>query len=408
MGKVYITGRGLLTPLGIGLERNLQALMNSESGIVFRSDYGELELESQIAGTVPAFEPHPMLSRKLLRFCPPPAIMSVNAVAEAFAEAGLKEGDVDPHRMAVIGGVANGYMPDARSALDGYGVERKLRAVSPCTVPRVMPSSSVSTLSLLFGIKGETYDISAACSSSAIAIVHAARLIRSGLYDVVVAGGAEALDWVQVLGFTAMRALSTGFNHTPEKACRPFDRDRDGFIMAEGAGYVILESEEHARRRNARLIVEVSGLATNSNAADMVVPDADASENVMRVALADAGLSPQDIGYINTHGTATPIGDPIEIEAMRRVFADKAAVNSTKSMTGHMIGATGAVEVIFSTMMLEHSFISKTLNLDNVDPACAGVDLVRELRTGVKLRHALSNSFAFGGSNACVVMSNCD
>ena len=177
--------------------------------------------------------------------------------------------------------------------------------------------------------------------------------------------------------------------------------------MAAGAGYVLLESEESVKCRGITPIVEVSGIASNSNATDMVVPDADASEAVMREAIADAGLTPGDITYINTHGTATPVGDPVEVEAVRRVFGDKIMVNSTKSMTGHMIGATGAIEVIFTTLMQEKSFISKSLNVDNLDPACDGVDIVRELRENVAIPHALSNSFAFGGSNACLVLSNC-
>ncbi len=407
MRKVYITGRGLITPLGVGLPENEAALRSGKSGIQFMPEWAEHKLESQVAGKVPEFPIHPILTRKLLRFSPPTATMSVSAVAEALAEAGIPLDEVPHHKIAIIGGVAGSYLPDAHASLAAYGPECKLRAVSPCSVPRVMPSSVVSNLSLLFGIKGETYDISAACSSSAICIMVASRLIQSGLYDIVIAGGAEGLDWTQALGFTAMRALSHTYNDCPNKACRPFDAARDGFVLAEGAGFVVLESEESINRRHARPIVEISGVAGNSNATDMVVPDANASEAVMHESLANAKLKPEDISYINTHGTATPVGDPIEIEAVRRVFGRRAVVNSTKSMTGHMIGATGAVEVIFTTIMQEKQFISPSLNLDNVDPACEGVDFVRELRTGVKLKHALSNSFAFGGSNASLVLTDC-
>ncbi len=408
MNKVYITGRGLVTPLGIGLPENEKALREGKCGIEFVQEWADQKIESTVAGVVPDFPVHPIITRKLLRFCPLPAVMSVSAAAEAFAEAKLDLADIPAQRMAVISGVAGSYLPDAYANRDAYlANDRKVRHVSPCVVPRVMPSSAASNLSLLFGIKGETYDISAACSSSAICIINAARLIQHGLYDMVIAGGAEGLDWAQALGFTAMRALSTHYNATPHLASRPFDRDRDGFVMSSGAGYVLLESEASMKRRGAVPVCEISGMASNSNATDMVVPDANASEAVMRASIAGAGLTPEDISYINTHGTATPIGDPIEIEAVKRVFGSRAVVNSTKSNTGHMVGATGAVEVIFTSLMQEKGFISKSLNLDNVDPACDGVDFVRELRTGVNLRHALSNAFAFGGSNACVVLTGC-
>ncbi len=407
MKRVFITGRGLVTPLGIGVSENEIALREGRSGISYIQEWADYDLVSQIAGKVPEFPVHPILDRKLLRFCPSTAIMSVTAVAEALAEAGIPIAEIPEHRMAVIGGVAGSYLPEVRGAVETYQKEHKLRSVSPFGVPRIMPSSVVSNLSLIFGIKGESYDISAACSSSTICIMVATRLIRSGLYDVVIAGGAEELDWSQALGFTAMRALSSNYNATPEKACRPFDRDRDGFVMSSGAGFVILEAEDSIKRRNARPIAEVAGVASNSNATDMVVPDADAGEAVMRAAIEDAGIVPQDIRYLNTHGTATPIGDPVEIAAIKNLNASKIAVNSTKSMTGHMVGAAGAVEVIFSSIMQEKQFLCESVNLDNIDPACEGVDFIRELRTGVNLEHVLSNSFAFGGSNACVVLRDC-
>ncbi|MEA4863680.1 MAG: beta-ketoacyl synthase [Victivallaceae bacterium] len=405
MRKVFITGRGLVTPIGVGLTENEASLRNGVCGIERIQEWVDWGVESEIAGTVPDFPAPEIISRKMMRFCPPTAVMSVAATAEAFAEAKLPVEEIPHSKIAVLTGVAGSYLPDGYANRDEYVKTRKMRCVSPCVVPRVMPSCCASNLSLIFGIKGETYDISAACASSLICIVAAVRLIQSGLYDMVVAGGAEGLDWSQALGFTAMRALSTHYNGTPHLASRPFDRDRDGFVLASGAGYVLLESEESMRRRGISPVVEVTGVASNSNATDMVIPDASASEAVMRATLANAGLSASDVSYVNTHGTATPIGDPVEIESIKRVFGSRIAVNSTKSNTGHMVGATGAVEVIFTTMMQEKGFISKSLNLDNVDPACDGVDFVRELRTGVKLRHALSNAFAFGGSNASIIMT---
>jgi len=407
MEKVFITGRGLVTPIGDNLAENEAALRSGKSGIRRVQSFVDYGLDSQVGGIPNMNIETPLVDRKRLRFCPPVAVMSVQAVAEAFAEAGIALESVRGKRIAVITGVAGSSMPDAYNNRDIYLETGRLRSVSPCTVPRVMPSSAASNISLIFGLTGETYDVSAACSSSAICIISAARLIQYGLYDMVITGGAEALDWGQALGFTAMRALSTKYNATPQRASRPFDSGRDGFVMGSGAGYVLLESEESIKRRGGRPITEVSGIASNSNATDMVVPDADACEAVMRASLDFANLTPADVNYINTHGTATPIGDPIEIEAVKRVFGSGIQVNSTKSNTGHMIGATGAVEVIFTSIMMEKSFISKSLNLDDPDPACAVVDLVTETRENVRIRHALSNSFAFGGSNASIVLTDC-
>lgn len=408
MEKVYITGRGLATPLGVGRVANLAALKAGSSGIISLPEMIEHRLDSQVFGKVPEHPLHPLLDRRRLRFCPPVAALSCTAVAEALAEASLPEQDLQEYKIAVVGGVAGSFFREIHDCSAAYLETGKLRSVSPYVVPRVMPSSAVSNLSLLFGFTGETYDVSAACASSALAIMLGARLIRSGEYDIVIAGGAEAQDWIEALGFCAIRALSTRYNDNPAASSRPFDRDRDGFVLAEGAGYVVLESEKSVRRRNVRPITEISGYASNSNAKDMVVPDAASCVDVMQRSIAHANLTPGDISYVNTHGTATGVGDPVEMQALKEVFGSNIAINSTKSQTGHMIGATGAVEIIFTSMMLEHKFISPSINLENPEPDFAWADLVRELREGVAMKHAISNSFAFGGSNACVVLSNCD
>lgn len=410
MGKVFVTGRGLLTPLGRGLAVNEMALRNGTSGVTIQPDFVEMKLDSQIGG-MPDQDPEtPLIDRKTKRFCPPVGVMSVVAAQEAFNEAGIALEEIPRLNMALVGGQASG------NSLEIYRLSRSyfergcsIRAVTPFAVPRIMPSSSVSILSLIFGIRGESYDISAACSSSALAIVQAARIIRSGEYDMVLVGGAEQLDWPTALGFCACRALSTKFNATPEKASRPFAADRDGFVLAGGAAYMLLESEASVRRRGVTPICEISGVAGNSTASDMVVPDAESSANVMAKALADAKLSIGDVGYINTHGTATPVGDKVEIAAIRRLIGSGPcpAINSTKSQTGHMVGATGAAEVIFSTIMLEKEFISPSLNCENLAPEFADVDICREYREHVRFDHAISNSFAFGGSNACIAISRC-
>ncbi len=407
MKRAYITGRGLVTPLGIGQAANVEALRKGTSGICAVPEFIEHNLESQVGGMVKVLPDSSKYDRKQLRFCQPNALFALEAVSEALAEAGIAESEVPSLRIALIGGVAGSYFSLIHDMTSAYCSSGRLREVSPLSVPRVMPSSTVANLSLHFGFNGETYDISAACSSGAIALMMGARLIESGLYDIVVAGGSENLDWVQCLGFTAARALSRSYNDCPEKASRPFDVDRDGFVLAEGAGFVVLESEESIKRRNARPICMVSGCASNSNAKDMVVPDAEASEAVMRETVKNAGLSVKDIAYVNTHGTATKVGDPVEMNAIKAVFGENCAINSTKSQTGHMIGATGAVELIFSSLMMEHKFLSPSINLDNPEAEFAWADLVRSTRENVQLKHVLSNSFAFGGSNISVVLSDC-
>ncbi len=409
MKDCFITGRGLVTPLGIGLETNIAKLKAGISGIVPCREFIEHELDSRVAGVVQDELVTPLLDRKQLRFCPRSAVMSVIAVAEALKEAGFAPEDVKGKKIALVGGVAGGAFAEVHANAQGYEMhENNLRHVSPFIVPRVMPSSAVSTVSMIFGLIGESYDISAACSSGALAVMVASRLVKSGMYDIVIAGGAENIDWVSALGFTASRALSRNYNDAPASASRPFDAGRDGFVMGEGAGYVVLESGESIAARGARAITRISGFGANSNAKDMVAPDAERGAEVMRLALAEAGLAPEDITYINTHGTSTKVGDPIELESIDAVFGSKAAVNSTKSQTGHLIGATGAVEIIYTSLMMEHGFISPTVNLEEPIPEFAHLDLVKELREGVDIKHALSNNFAFGGSNVCAILSRCD
>ncbi|MBR1966041.1 MAG: beta-ketoacyl-[Lentisphaeria bacterium] len=405
MEKVFITGRGLITPIGKGLAANRQALKEGKSGIVFCESYHANNLPSVVAGIADETPDANLLDRKMLRFSPPAATMSVSAVYEALQEAGLTPDDIRGKRIAVIGGTANSFGKENTECTMNFMQSGKLRAVPPFSVPRVMPSSAVSIISLFYGLKGESFDISAACATSTISIIQAVRLIRSGEYDMVIAGGAEQLDWTQALGFCAMRALSTKFADNPAASSRPFDRNRDGFVLANGAAWVILESEKSIKKRNGKAITEISGIASNSNATDMVVPDAAASEEVMRLAIADAGLEASDIQYVNTHGTSTPVGDPVEMQAIKNVFGSSVAINSTKSQTGHMIGATGAAEIIFTSIMLEDDFISPTINLDEPEEEFAWADLVKEYRPNAGLKHAISNSFAFGGSNACVTLS---
>ena len=407
MRNIVITGRGLVTPLGNGLAANEAALRAGRSGIIFNQEWADMGLTSNVYGKADEEQLDcPLLDRKTRRFTSPNSVMAVAAAWEAINEAGLTKEDLSRYRVAVIGGCAGSNYAEIYNGAFAFKTHRKVRKVTPFIVPRVMVSSAVSNLSLLLGITGESYDISSACASGAHSIMIAKRLLSAGIYDIVLAGGSEEVNWVHALGFDAMRALSSSYNATPEKASRPFDVNRDGFVIAEGAGIVVLESEEFALSRGAKPKMILSGAAANSNAIDMVVPDAASSAAVMRLALQDAQLEPQQISYLNTHGTSTPIGDPVEVDAIRSVFGSHTpAINSTKSMTGHTIGAAGAIEAIFTSIMLEKDFICPSLNLDSPQPGFENIDFVRGTSREVHFDHALSNSFGFGGPNACLVLS---
>ena len=399
----------LVTPLGVGLTVNEEALKNGRSGISFVPEWKEKGIESQVGGIIDDTKLEcPLLDKKSYRYMTPHAIMGTVATYEALKEARLETDSLRHRRVAIVlghGGSAHVPVYEGGKILEEI---HKSKRVSPFTVPRVMPSSAVANISLTFGIKGESYAISSACASGAHSVMLATRLLQTGLYDIVVTGGTEEVNWIQALGFDAMRALSRSWNENPTKASRPFDKKRDGFVVASGAGILVLEIEEHAVKRNAKIIAKISGSGANSNTTDMVFPDAESSAQVMLTALQNANLKPSDIAYVNTHGTATPAGDPIEMAAIKSVFYEtnsRVTINSTKSMTGHMIGATGSVEIIFCSQMMEKSFISPNINLDEPEEEFSWANLPKETIHNIKIKHALSNSFAFGGTNSCVILS---
>ncbi len=405
--KVVITGRGVITSIGAGLAENTESLKSTKNGISLVDSFCNEGLDSQVSGKINYEFNCPLFERKTLRFMPENARMAVYAAYEAIHEAGYTMETLPGNEMAVLMGTAGSAYGELCDSIEKFKEVRSTRRVTPFSVPRIMPSSSVASLSLLFHITGESYDISCACTSSAIAIMLGARMILSGEYDIVMVGGSEEVSWQQALGFNCMKALSHNYNATPERASRPFDKDRDGFVIAEGAGVLILESEEHAKARNAKILCELSGFASNSNATDMVAPDAPASAAVMKMALAKAGLQPSDIAYINTHGTSTGVGDPVELTAIGDVFGKDGRVllNSTKSQIGHTIGAAGAIEAVYTTLMMEHGFVSKSANLENVEPGFEWANIARETLYNVEIEHAISNNFGFGGTNATLVFS---
>lgn len=409
MKKAVITGRGLVTPLGTGLDINEKSLFEGRTGIVHMPEWKERNLESLVAGLPEESPECPLIDKRTSRFTTSNGKMAIAATYEAINEAGLSLEELDGAKVAVILGVGGSTFAEVYEGGKKLMETGKVKRVTPFIVPRSMNSSAPSNISLVLGLKGENYSISSACASGSHAITIATRLIRDGSYDMVITGGTEEVNWLNTLGFDAMKALARKYNDTPERASRPFDRDRDGFVIAGGAGILILESEENAKKRGATTHGVLSGVAANSNATDMVVPDSVSASAVMGAAIADADLTTADIGYLNTHGTATPVGDPVELRAVQQLFMDDASklpINSTKSMTGHMIGATGAVETIFCSMMMEKRFICPTANLENPEDEFAWMDLIRgESRTDVEIKHALSNSFGFGGTNCALVIS---
>jgi 3-oxoacyl-[acyl-carrier-protein] synthase-1 len=411
MTRTAISGRGLVTPLGKGLPENEKALREGRSGIRSMPEWKELGLESLVAGLPDQNPACSFADQKALRFMSPNAVMAAAAAEEALAEAGLQPNSLKGMRIAVILGCAGSAHLHLYENSKIFQETKRVKKVSPFVVPRVMASSAVANLSLLLGLTGEGYDISSACASGAHAIIVGARLINSGEYDIVIAGGTEEINWPQSLGFDAMRATSRKYNDNPTAASRPFDRNRDGFVIAAGAGIVILESEKSIAQRNARPISLIGGFGANSNGTDMVVPDSRSSAEVMRIAIESAKIAKEQIAYVNTHGTSTPTGDVSEMKAIRDFFgthSGKLFINSTKSMTGHMIGASGAVETIFCSMMMEKSFISPSLNLESPDDEFSWANFAKETICGVKMKHVLNNSFGFGGTNASLVISSPD
>ena len=405
MHRVVITGRGIVSPIGIGLKDNTEALISGISGVSKVAHWEEINLKSHVGGRVTDEFDCPLIDKKVKRYASANTLFAIAATSEAVSEAGLSKEYLSSGRVAIINGCAGSACVEIYNSTRQF-VENNnnVKRVTPFVVPKSMPSSAVANLSLIFGIKGESYDISAACSSGSLAIIMGCRLIKSGMYDTVIVGGSEEANWVQTLGFDAMRALSRNFNSTPEQASRPFDTSRDGFVIAEGAGMLVLESEEAMLKRGGKPIAYLDGVSANSNAHDMVVPEPQSNIELMSKAIAEAGIRAEDIDYINTHGTSTPVGDPVELESIRQLFGTTTAFNSTKSQTGHMVGATGAAEAIFTTIMMENSFISPSLNVESIEPGYEKMNLVTTT-TQKEINYALSNSFAFGGSNACLLFA---
>ncbi len=400
MRRVVVTGMGLVSCLGNTLEAVSASLRDSRSGIRDIPEYAELNMRSRVAG-LPMIDLVAEIDRKLKRFMGDAAAYAYVAMRSAIADAGLQESQIRNPRTGVIAG-SGGGSPEWQIAAADLLRNKGVRKIGPYMVPRTMCSTVSATLATAFGILGLSYSISAACATSAHCIGAGADLIRHGAQDVVFAGGGEELHWGMTSMFDAMGALSTTHNEHPEKASRPYDSDRDGFVIAGGGGMLVLEDYEHAKARGARIHAELVGYGVTSDGADMVAPTGEGAVRCMRMALGDlAG----NVDYINTHGTATPLGDIVELNALREVFGeDMPPLSSTKALSGHSLGAASVHEAIYSLLMLEDGFMAGSANIEKLDPRAEGFPILRETREA-KLDVVLSNSFGFGGTNGSLVFA---
>lgn len=416
MRRIVVTGMGAVSPLGCGVETNWSRLIAGKSGLRNLSDNFVGELQAKVAGVVPdlaedseaGFDADRAAPRKDQKKMDRFILFALMAAEEAVAQAGWRpENAHELERTATIIGSGVGGFPaiaDAVRLADSKGVRR----LSPFTVPSFLVNLAAGQVSIKHGFKGALGAPVTACAAGVQAIGDAARLIRAGEADVALAGGAEAcIERTSLGGFAAARALSTGFNDTPTKASRPFDRDRDGFVMGEGAGLLVIEEREHALARGANIIAELVGYGTSADAYHMTSgpEDGDGARRSIQQALNQAGIAPSDVQHLNAHATSTPVGDLGELAAIKSVFGttNGVAVSSTKSATGHLLGAAGGLEAIYSVLSLRDQIAPATLNLENPDDAAAGVDLIRGAARPMKIEHVLSNGFGFGGVNASVL-----
>jgi len=404
MRRVVVTGIGIVSSIGNDKTEVLDSLKRGRSGIVHSKEYEELGFRSHVHGAV-KLDIEERLSRKERRFMGDGAAYNYIAMEEAIADSGLEEKDITNERTGLIMGSGGPSMKSMVTAVDTLR-EKNAKRVGPFVVPKVMSSTNSATLATPFHIHGVNYSISSACSTSAHCIGNGTELIQWGKQDIVFAGGGEELHWSFTLLFDAMPALSSNYNATPEVASRAFDKNRDGFVIAGGAGVVVLEELEHAKARGAKIYGEVVGYGATSDGHDMVQPSGEGAVRCMKQAL--AGLN-DPVDYINAHGTSTPVGDVKELGALRTVFGDDVPpISSTKSLTGHSLGAAGVQESIYSLLMMENNFLVASANIDEIDPEAADFPIIRERQDNVSLDCAMSNSFGFGGTNATLVFRRYD
>lgn len=405
MRRVVVTGLGIVSPIGNNAEEVKASLMAGKSGIEASPEMAEHGFRSQIAGTV-KIDIKEHVDKRALRFMGPGAAYAYIAMGQAIADAGLDEETVSNVRTGLVAGSGG---PSTSAMLAAHNVVRDTGAtkrIGPFAVPKCMSSTISANLSTQYKIKGINYSITSACSTSLHCIGNAAEQIMMGKQDVMFAGGGEELDWTLSCLFDAMGAMSSKYNDTPEKASRAFDANRDGFVIAGGGAMLVLESLEHAQARGAKIYAEVTGYAATSDGHDMVAPSGEGGERAMRLALQTLPAG-RKVSYINAHGTSTPVGDVGEIEAVRRVFGEGSTppVSSTKSMTGHSQGATGASEAVYCLLMLQDDFITPSINVETLDPALAPAEIATDLVENAGLDTVMTNSFGFGGTNGSMLLS---
>ena len=400
MKNVVITGVGIKSCIGNDYAEVLSNLQNAKSGIVFNEKYSEMGFRSCVSGSV-NIDLSEHIDRKLLRFMGESAGYAYLATKDALKMAGIDESHLDSPKIGIVAGSGGA---STRVMLESGDIAREKgpKRIGPYGVTKSMSSSISAIIATALKLKGINYSISSACATSAHCIGHAADLIKSGQQDVVIAGGSDDEHWSSSCLFDAMGALSSNFNSTPTIASRPYDSNRDGFVISGGAGMIILEDEEHAKKRGANILAKLSGYFANSDGYDMVAPSGEGASRCMQGAIDNSKIK---IDYINTHGTSTPVGDVAEINAIKTLFtSEQPMISSTKSMTGHSLGATGAHEAIYSIMMINENFIAPSINIESLCDDAEGLDIVTETRN-VSINNVLSNSFGFGGTNASLVIS---
>ncbi len=405
MRRVVITGIGIISSIGNNADEVLESLKQGRSGIVFAPEYAEHGFRSQIHGK-PQIDPAEHIDKRQMRFMGPGAAYNYLAMEQAIADSGLEERDISNERTGLIvgsGGPSTSNFFNAHRIVMEKGAPKRM---GPFMVTRCMSSTNSACLATPFRIKGVNYSITSACSTSAHCIGNGTELIQFGKQDIIFAGGGEELDWTLSCLFDAMGAMSSKYNDTPERASRAFDANRDGFVIAGGGGVVVLEELEHAKARGAKIYAEVTGYGATSDGYDMVAPSGEGGERSMRLAISTIGPE-RRVDYINAHGTSTPAGDVTEVKAIRNVFGEDSVppISSTKSLTGHSLGATGVQEAIYCLLMMQHNFIAASANVEELDPELRPEEIVTKRRDNVELDTVISNSFGFGGTNATLALS---
>ena len=406
MRRVVVTGMGIVSSIGNNTQEVLASLREAKSGVSRAEDYARLGFRCQVHGA-PTLRAEEVVDRRAMRFHGGGTAWNHVAMDQAIADAGLEEREISNDRTGIIMGSGG---PSTRTVVESADIARSKgpKRVGPFAVPKAMSSTASATLATWFKIKGVNYSISSACATSNHCIGNAFEIIQGGRQDIIFAGGSEELDWTLSVLFDAMGAMSTKYNETPTKASRAYDVNRDGFVIAGGAGVVVLEELEHAKARGARIYGELVGYGATSDGYDMVAPSGEGAVRCMHMALSTVK---GPIDYINPHATSTPVGDDKEIEAIRAVFGagDKCPpISATKSLTGHSLGATGVQEAIYSLLMMNNGFICESANIEELDPAFSDMPIVRARKDDGTIEHALSNSFGFGGTNATLVFKRLD